>query len=101
MDYFDSHCHVESLDLSIVKKCEENGIEIISMSNDIRSYNLTSELINNGYKIYKQFLGYHPENVNQNRVEYIEKMGLEKLALTLIKQIKKTKVYKSKFSQHF
>lgn len=74
MNYFDSHCHVESLDISTLKKCEENGIEIISMSNDIRSHNLTSELINNGYRIYKQFIGYHPENVNQNRVEYIEKI---------------------------
>ena len=74
MKYFDSHCHIEGLDVSTLKKCEEKGIEIISMSNDIRSYNVTSELVNSGYRVYKQFLGYHPENVIRNRVEYIEKI---------------------------
>ena len=111
MNYFDSHCHVDSLSISILKKCEENGIEIISMSNDIKSYNLTSELINNGHKIYRQFIGYHPDNVIQDRVKYIENIlnyiesnqidGIGEIGLDFYKIDKETQSLQIKFFTTF
>lgn len=41
---------------------------------DIKSFNQASRLIEQGIKIYKQFIGYHPENVNPETIGYVTKI---------------------------
>lgn len=72
--FYDTHCHVELLDPTILDKCQGLGIKIVSVSTDIKSFNRASRLIDRGLNVHKQFIGYHPENANPRTFKYAYKV---------------------------
>lgn len=74
MTYYDTHCHIEQLAPEILARCQSSSIKLVSVSMDIKSFNRASRLIERGTKIHKQFIGYHPENVNPDTTGYVTKI---------------------------
>ncbi|NYT00813.1 MAG: TatD family hydrolase [Methanocellales archaeon] len=92
IEYYDCHCHVNMLERSILEECRNLNINIVAVSTDINSYEKTSELMEMGLIMGKQFIGYHPDSImpenlsnlkkvmdfiNANTVEGIGEIGLD------------------------
>lgn len=73
MVYYDSHCHAEFMDEAVFHECKEKGIKIVSVSEDMDSFNQVLKL-REGNAIYKHFLGFHPDRVTPDNLGAVEEV---------------------------